>query len=208
MPIYWLNGAKVADDYADFYDGSWDEEREIARETGALVSIAGNWKIWTGSAEDGTEAMSSGTSRALGNSGGQWVMQGSPNGSDSAHGPIESDTASRTAGRGIYGLSGVFTVDASLDPDDNPPMFTSGATFSVEENETAVGTVEAADPDPGDTVTYAIAGGDDRADFQIDSASGALTFTESPTTKGPPTPMRTTPTKSPSPPPGGRAAAS
>ena len=23
-PIYWLNGAKVADNYADFYDGSWD----------------------------------------------------------------------------------------------------------------------------------------------------------------------------------------
>ena len=28
VPIYWLNGAKVADDYADFYDGSWDEERQ------------------------------------------------------------------------------------------------------------------------------------------------------------------------------------
>ena len=22
VPIYWLNGARVADDYADFYDGS------------------------------------------------------------------------------------------------------------------------------------------------------------------------------------------
>ena len=27
IPIYWLNGNKVADDYEDFYDGSWDEER-------------------------------------------------------------------------------------------------------------------------------------------------------------------------------------
>ena len=32
VPIYWLNGdhpnnAKVADDYANFYDGGWDEER-------------------------------------------------------------------------------------------------------------------------------------------------------------------------------------
>ncbi|MCE2482158.1 MAG: PEP-CTERM sorting domain-containing protein, partial [Alphaproteobacteria bacterium] len=24
VPIYWLNGALVADDYADFYSGSWD----------------------------------------------------------------------------------------------------------------------------------------------------------------------------------------
>ena len=26
VPIYWLNGARVADDYADFYDGSWENE--------------------------------------------------------------------------------------------------------------------------------------------------------------------------------------
>ena len=24
MPIYWLDGPKVADNYGDFYDGSWD----------------------------------------------------------------------------------------------------------------------------------------------------------------------------------------
>ena len=27
VPIYWLNGAKLADEYEDFYDGSWDEEQ-------------------------------------------------------------------------------------------------------------------------------------------------------------------------------------
>ena len=26
LPIYWLNGSKVADDYEDFYDGDWDDE--------------------------------------------------------------------------------------------------------------------------------------------------------------------------------------
>ena len=26
VPIYWLNGAKAADQYEDFYDGSWDDE--------------------------------------------------------------------------------------------------------------------------------------------------------------------------------------
>ena len=29
VPIYWLNGDKVADNYADFYDGSWDQEASI-----------------------------------------------------------------------------------------------------------------------------------------------------------------------------------
>ena len=76
VPIYWLNGAKVVDDYADFYDGGWDEEATGRRETGASVSIGTDWKIWTGSAEDGTEAFhaSLGTSRALGNAGNHWVV--------------------------------------------------------------------------------------------------------------------------------------
>ena len=67
-----------------------------------------------------------GTSRALGNAGNHWVMQGSPNGSDSTHGPIQGNTAGRGTNRGVYGLSGVFTVDASLDVD--PP----GAPRNVE----------------------------------------------------------------------------
>ena len=121
VPIYWLGGAKVADDYADFYDGDWDEEATGRRENGDSVSIGTDWKIWTGSAHDGTEAMDTGssTSRALGNSNNAWVMQGSPNGSDSTHGPIQSNTAGRGTNRGVYGLSDVFTVDASLDVD--PP---------------------------------------------------------------------------------------
>ena len=115
VPIYWLGGAQVADDYADFYDGDWDEEATGRRENGDSVTIGTSWKIWTGSAHDGTEAMdaTSGTSRALGNSNNAWVMQGSPNGSTSGHGPIGSNTANRTTSRGVYGLSGVFVVSAA-----------------------------------------------------------------------------------------------
>ena len=25
VPIYWLSGSKVADDYEDFWDGDWDD---------------------------------------------------------------------------------------------------------------------------------------------------------------------------------------
>ena len=187
VPIYWLGGAKVADDYADFYDGDWDEEATGRRETGDSVSIGTSWKIWTGSAHDGTEAMdaTTGTSRALGNSGNHWVMQGSPNGSVSAHGPIESDTAGRTTTRGVYGLSGVFTVDASLETPNAAPEFTSAASFSVEENQTAVDMVEATDEDAGDTVSYAITGGADQAKFDIDASSGVLTFKDAPDHENP-----------------------
>ena len=34
VPIYWLAGNKVADDYADFYDNSWDEEVNLTDESG------------------------------------------------------------------------------------------------------------------------------------------------------------------------------
>ena len=178
VPIYWLNGAKVADDYADFYDGGWDEEATGARETGASVSILTDWKIWTGSAQDGTEAFhSNNTSRALGNAGNQWVMQGSPNGSDSAHGPIASNTANRNTGRGLYGLSGVFTVDASLDPVNTPPTFQQeNTTREVAENSAAgtnVGDPVTATDDDGDTLTYTLEGTDD-ASFQIVSTSGQI----------------------------------
>ena len=34
VPIYWLNGAKAADEYEDFYDGSWDDEANDKNESG------------------------------------------------------------------------------------------------------------------------------------------------------------------------------
>ena len=34
VPIYWLNGAKAADEYEDFYDGSWDDEVNDTNESG------------------------------------------------------------------------------------------------------------------------------------------------------------------------------
>ena len=69
VPIYWLNGAKVADNYADFYDGSWDEEAQGRRETGLVVNLGSGWQIWTGSTHQGTELFGPGNnSRALGQS--------------------------------------------------------------------------------------------------------------------------------------------
>ena len=57
-PIFWVAGQKVADDYADFYDGSWDS-REVRTSNGGLLS----WdaiEIWTGSTHEGTRAMRDG----------------------------------------------------------------------------------------------------------------------------------------------------
>ena len=40
VPIYWVNGARVADDYADFYDGAWaDEDNPTNGEHGARLPV-------------------------------------------------------------------------------------------------------------------------------------------------------------------------
>ena len=61
------------------------------------------------------------------------------------------------------------------------PSFTSSATFSVVENNTAVGTVTATDSDADDNVTgYAVTGGADSAKFSITALTGALVFSAAP----------------------------
>ena len=52
VPIYWLNGDKVADNYGDFYDGSWDSIK-FRNADGSLES-QNSFSIWTGSHANGT----------------------------------------------------------------------------------------------------------------------------------------------------------
>ena len=61
---------------------------------------------------------------------------------------------------------------------DNSPVFTSSATFSAAENQTAIGTVAASDAD-GNSITYSISG-TDASSMSINSSSGVLTFNEAP----------------------------
>ena len=81
---------------------------------------------------------------------------------------------------------------ATLDPPQEAPQavnaapaFASAATFSVNENGTAAGTVVAADGDSEDSVSgYAVTGGADKDKFAITNA-GALTFTTAPNFESP-----------------------
>ena len=58
--------------------------------------------------------------------------------------------------------------------DNAPPEFTSSATFSADENQTAIGTVTATDAE-GDAITYSISG----SEIEITSA-GVLSFVAAP----------------------------
>ena len=57
IPIYWLLGAKVANDYDDFYDGEW-ENRVVRNEHGLPATVVTNpsW-VWTGSNQGGGRAV-------------------------------------------------------------------------------------------------------------------------------------------------------
>ena len=125
VPIYWLNGAKAADQYQDFYDGTWDDEVNDKNESGTNgpnTSLEANYPL-TGCNDRGTEYFDRfNRSSALAKI---EVMVGRPNSSAAAsHGPLSSNTAldvSNTVTRPMYGLSAIFEVAA----DTTPPTLTS-----------------------------------------------------------------------------------
>ena len=79
-------------------------------------------------------------------------------------------------------LSASATVTINLDNGPDAPTFVSTGPFMLAENSpdgTAVGTVSATDPDPGQTVSYAIAGGNTSGAFAIDPTTGQITVANS-----------------------------
>ncbi len=111
VPIYWLGGAQVADNYADFYDGSWDDEANPTDQSGdARRATEPDANPWTGSNHDGTEATEGGGSLALGGSGSA-VAVGAPNVAEADTGPLNGGEARPTGLRPLYALSQVFVVE-------------------------------------------------------------------------------------------------
>ena len=83
---------------------------------------------------------------------------------------------------------------------DNNPVFTSSDTPGVNENTSAVITVNANDADlPAQPVTYAISGGADAALFSVNGTTGDLAFNAAPDFENPTDANTTTSIKSTSP---------
>ena len=121
VPIYWLGGNKVADDYEDFYDESWDDEANTKDESGSAVDlISFDNGPYTGSSHDGIEFIFGGSSLALGSTS---AVVGAPNSPDTSRGPIYADFTTSTQERAFYGLSAVFIVGTPTAPD--APTFLS-----------------------------------------------------------------------------------
>ncbi len=122
VPIYWVDGAKVADNYADFYDDSWDSNAPRNQKGELFGGNQDNPKVWTGCNSDGTKGLSEDTppkSRALG---GTDVDRRTVT---SAHPKRNNRTISglhstRSQSNRLYALSPVLTlVDIDYDTDDD-----------------------------------------------------------------------------------------
>ena len=125
VPIYWLNGNKVADDYADFYDGSWDDEANDKNELGTDAHDTSQTENYpyTGCAHNGTESFDDPFSFALGDTGGVRVAR--PNSTINQHGPLFSNLfIVPSSERPMYGLSKVIEVI----PPGNAGTLTTGGT--------------------------------------------------------------------------------
>ena len=110
VPIYWVGGNKVADDYTDLYDGSWDDEANDRNELGndAHDTSQSSNQPWTGCDHDGTEYVAGSLSVALGQNA---VQTGQPNSSIGTRGPLRGTGSSlSTSTRPLYALSPVFQV--------------------------------------------------------------------------------------------------
>ena len=104
-PIYWLNGVKVVDNYAGFYDGTWDNQSHNNVHTEAGSNPPDNRWPYTGCGNDGTSSTT-----PLGN-GGQ-VTQGNPGtGGQSLN--TGTTTPNNRTNLGFYALSPVFVVRLS-----------------------------------------------------------------------------------------------
>ena len=125
VPIYWLNGNKVADDYEDFYDGSWDDEVNDKNQhgnDGPDTSQEANYP-WTGCKHNGTEAFLGSDSESLGNT--VETRGGRPNSTTSGNGPLSSNwSQAHPSPHPMYGLSKVIEIT----PPSNTGTLTTGGT--------------------------------------------------------------------------------
>ena len=170
VPIYWLNGNKLADNYFDFYDGEWDDETGPRSQSGGSVSSSGPFT--TGCNDDGTPG-GSGVGSPPGSPLGDGIgfsHAGMLNSNDAN--PLHGEAYRKTAtSNRFYGISPVFKVG-------EPQLEFSSETFSAPENTgTATVTVTSSEAKNTDlTVNYTVTGGSAVAGTDYTTLSGSFTF--------------------------------
>ena len=167
ISIWWVGGDKVADNYTDFWDGSWDNEAlsDLRDERGRSVRLGAgtentSQRPWTGTSRGGQRAVEHHAGSTVSN----YVVYGDPGGSA---GPIDGGQVGlNTDLRKLYGVSPVFQVGAEV-----PSVTISASKTTYNEPATAgshdVGSVTATTDGPlhDNRVGLAISGTASGADY-------------------------------------------
>ena len=161
VPILWLGGLTAADDYGDFYDGTWQNEDAPRTEAGALKPASFNGQVLTGC----TNAGDTSAGEALG-------VEFSERGQLHANnaGPLDGGNPPFKGNRPIYGLSQVFVVGASSD-------VTAPRVASIERQDPS------SSPTNADSLTWRVTfnenvGNVDAADFAVAATTASLAVVE------------------------------
>ncbi len=141
-PIYWLNGPKIADDYNDFWDGTWDDNSHGAHRRANGNASTNNRGPNTGT-QTGTTHATAGTKRgsnALGTSGthSRW------GGGDPNQNPISQGNIPKGNNNVYIGLSGIFEVDSG--DAANPTISIAAVQEKVTEGDTIRFTIRSVPP--------------------------------------------------------------
>ena len=131
-PIYWLNGPRVAADYAGFWSGTWENWAEADRRNQQGGQAHTNWP-YTGTNNDGTKhatgVLGSSVNSAIT---GRFAVAGSFTGGPLSH--VLAQTGS-THQNSFYGISPVFKVASDLaDQPDLVELNTSDLSIDEHQN--------------------------------------------------------------------------
>ncbi len=124
-PIYWLNGPRVAANYAGFWSDNWENWATTDRRKEDGTQGDNDWH-WTGTDEDGTKH-----SNPLGNTGTD-VRRGQFSTGASSRNPISHWNTDKTQNHSFYALSPVFRVPVPAPTGPVPAAFI--ALVPVKEN--------------------------------------------------------------------------
>ena len=141
-PIYWLNGPKIADDYNDFWDGTWDDNSHGAHRRANGNASTNNRGPNTGT-RTGTTHATAGTKKpgkALGtsNANTRW------GGGDPNQNPIDQGDIPKGNNNVYIGLSGIFEVDSG--DAANPTISIAATQEKVTEGDTIRFTIRSMPP--------------------------------------------------------------
>ena len=139
VPIYWVRHSKVADDYDDLYDGSWDSN--AARNEAGERFGSNNVEVRTGCSDDGTAR--SGASLGLA---GATVVAVTNAREVRTHGLYEADSNIGTDRR-LFGLSPVFQVNTVPASSDGKVTATEDTSYTFTASDFVF-----SDGDQGDTL--------------------------------------------------------